>query len=118
MDCLALDDAEPDLDQVQDLESGEQGGAVADIVVGLALRNPDLHRQHRHRPVRRLDLGLLVQHSTIAFSGGCMYSPTISVTLPASCGSVENLNVSARHGATPYSRHTDTANPQIEQQNG
>jgi hypothetical protein len=37
-------------------------------------------------------------HSTIAFSGGCRYSPTMSVTLATSCGSVENLNVSARHG--------------------
>ena len=44
-------------------------------------------------------------HSTTAFSGGARYSPTTSVTLATSCGSVENLNVSARHGCTPYSRH-------------
>src|SRR5262249_9721032 len=29
-------------------------------------------------------------------------SPTTSVTFATSCGSVENLNVSDRHGATPY----------------
>ncbi len=44
-------------------------------------------------------------HSTIAFSGGARYSPTTSVTLATNSGSVENLNVSTRHGATPYSRH-------------
>lgn len=27
------------------------------------------------------------------------------MTLPTSSGSVENLNVSTRHGWTPYSRH-------------
>lgn len=30
----------------------------------------------------------------------------MSVTLPASSESVENLNVSDRHGWTPYSFHT------------
>ena len=29
-----------------------------------------------------------------------------SRTFASSCGSVENLNVSARHGCSPYSRHT------------
>jgi hypothetical protein len=38
--------------------------------------------------------------STIAFSGGFRYSPTTSVTLATSSGSVENLNVSTRHGCT------------------
>src|SRR5215217_5569114 len=44
--------------------------------------------------------------STIAFSGGARYNPTMSVTLASSSGSVENLNVSAFHGFTPYSVHT------------
>jgi hypothetical protein len=39
--------------------------------------------------------------STIAFSGGARYRPTTSVTLATSSGSVENLNVSLRHGCTP-----------------
>ena len=42
-------------------------------------------------------------HSTTAFSGGARYSPTMSTTLASSSGSVENLNVSAFHGLTPYS---------------
>jgi len=41
-------------------------------------------------------------HSTIAFSGGARYNPTTSVTLATSWGSVENLNVSTRHGCTPF----------------
>ncbi len=44
-------------------------------------------------------------HNTIAFSGGHKYKPTTSVTFPTSSGSVENLNVSLRHGCTPYLRH-------------
>ena len=44
-----------------DLQGREQGrGAVPDVVVGAALDQPGLHRQHRHGPVQRLDLGLLV----------------------------------------------------------
>jgi transposase len=39
--------------------------------------------------------------STIAFSGGLRYSPTTSRTLASSSGSVENLNVSHRHGWIP-----------------
>src|SRR3954454_21554265 len=40
----------------------------------------------------------------MAFSGGARYRPTTSVTLATSSGSVENLNVYTRQGATPYSR--------------
>src|ERR1019366_7188097 len=43
-------------------------------------------------------------HSTTAFSGGAKYNPTTSMTLATSSGSVENLNVSTRHGVAPYSR--------------
>ena len=42
--------------------------------------------------------------STIAFSVGARYNPMTSVTFATSSGSVENLNVSRRHGWTPYSR--------------
>jgi hypothetical protein len=84
-----------------DLECGEQGGgAVPDVVVGAPLGLPGLHRQRHLGPVQRLDLGLSSMLSTIAFSGGFRYSPTTSVTLATSSGSVENLNVSTRHGCT------------------
>src|SRR6478609_9642050 len=43
--------------------------------------------------------------STMASSGGGRYSPTMSVTFATNSGSVENLNVSDRHGCTPTSRH-------------
>ena len=41
-------------------------------------------------------------HSTIAFSGGARYKPDDVGHLGHQLGSVENLNVSDRHGATPY----------------
>jgi hypothetical protein len=41
-------------------------------------------------------------HNTIAFARGLRYRPTMSLTLASSSGSVENLNVSAFHGFTPY----------------
>jgi hypothetical protein len=37
-------------------------------------------------------------HNTTALSGGAKYSPTTSVTLATSSGSVENRNDSDRHG--------------------
>ena len=51
--------------------------------------------------------------STTAFSGGSRYSPTTSRTLASSCGSVENLNVSTRHGCRPQLRQIreTVANP-------
>ena len=53
-----------------DLERGEQGGgAVPDVVVGPPLGLAGLHRQRLLGSVQRLDLGLLVELSTIAFSG-------------------------------------------------
>jgi hypothetical protein len=45
--------------------------------------------------------GFSSTQTTTAFSGGCRYSPTTSRIFPSSCGSVENLNVSARQGWTP-----------------
>ncbi len=50
--------------------------------------------------------GFSSTHSTTALSGGLRYRPTTSRTLASSCGSVENLKLSARHGCSPYSRHT------------
>ena len=73
--------------------------------MGALLGMPGLHRQRLLGPVQRLDLGLLVHTHTIAFSGGARYKPMMSVTLATSSGSVENLNVSARHGVTPNDRH-------------
>ena len=43
--------------------------------------------------------------STTAFSGGSRYSPTTSVALATSLGSVENLGVSRRHGCGPHRFH-------------
>src|SRR5690348_12486965 len=45
-------------------------------------------------------------HKTTALSGGLRYSPMTSRTLASSCGSVENLKLSARQGCSPHSRHT------------
>jgi hypothetical protein len=42
--------------------------------------------------------------STTALSGGFRYSPTTSRILDSSSGSVENLNVSRRHGCSPHLR--------------
>ena len=40
--------------------------------------------------------------NTIALSGGFRYRPTTSRTLASNSGSVENLNVSTRHGCRPH----------------
>ena len=69
------------------------------------LSRPGLHGQRLLGPVQRLNLGLLVHTNTIAFCGGARYNPMMSVSLATSSGSVENLNVSARHGLTPNERH-------------
>ena len=42
--------------------------------------------------------------STTAFSGGFRYRPTTSRIFASSSGSVENLNVSVRHGCSPHLR--------------
>src|SRR6266567_689426 len=46
-------------------------------------------------------------HSTMAFSGGSIYNPTISVIFASSCGSVENLNDSVRCGWIPQFRQIE-----------
>jgi hypothetical protein len=42
--------------------------------------------------------------STTAFSGGSIYRPTTSRTFASSCGPVENLKLSRRHGCRPHLR--------------
>src|SRR3990167_10926563 len=49
-------------------------------------------------------------HNTIAFSGGSMYSPTMSRTFSTNSGSLESLKVSWRWGCSPNARQMrDTA---------
>jgi hypothetical protein len=89
-----------------DLQRGEQGGgAVPDVVVRAALGQPRLQRRIGAVRSSAWIWDFSSTQSTIAFSGGCKYNPTTSTTFASSCGSVENRNDSARHGATPYSRH-------------
>ena len=89
-----------------DLECREQcGGAVADVVVAALVGVAGLHRQRLLGPVQRLDLRLLVDTQHDRVLRGARYSPITSVTLATRSGSVENLNVSARHGVTPKARH-------------
>ena len=92
-----------------DLQRGEQGGgAVPDVVVGALLGMTGLHRQ-RLLWVRfkAWISGTSRPHTARPRSPAALrYSPTMSVTLASSSGSVENLNVSAFHGFTPYSVHT------------
>jgi hypothetical protein len=55
--------------------------SFADVVVQAPLGNAGLHRQHRGRPIKRFDLGLLSTHNTAAASDGLRYSPTMSRNL-------------------------------------
>src|SRR5664280_3738031 len=48
----------------------ELSGAVALVVVGMALDLTGLHRQHRCRPIQSLDLVFSSTDRTIARSGG------------------------------------------------
>jgi hypothetical protein len=75
---------------------------AASLIPLMELGMPRLHRQRILGPVQRLHLALLLhaQHDRVL---GARYSPTMSTTLASSSGSVENLNVSAFHGLTPYS---------------
>ena len=90
-----------------DLQGGEQGGgAVSDVVVGEPLGQPRLHRQHRLSAVQRLDLGLLVHAEHDRVLRWRQVQPDDVDDLGFQLGSVENLNVSALQGLTPYSFHT------------
>lgn len=53
----------------RDLQCRKQGGrAVADVVVGLAFGEPNLHRQRRRRPIRCLNLRFFVYtHNDLVF---------------------------------------------------
>ena len=95
-------------------QRGEQGGgAVADVVVGLFLRQPGADRQDRGGRLNAWTCDFSSTHNTTAFAGGCRYSPTTSRIFASSSGSVENLNVWTRQGCRSHLRQiraTD-ANP-------
>jgi hypothetical protein len=100
---LQVDRTEPGDLPGRDLQGGEQsGGAVPDIVVGALLGMTGLHRQVSWVRFNAWIWDFSSIHSTIAFFGGLRYRPITSLTLASSSGSVENLNVSAFHGFTPY----------------
>ena len=88
-----------------DLERGEQrGGAVALVVVGRLLRQPHAQRKDRCGRFSAWTWDFSSTHSTTALPGGFRYNPTTSRTLASSSESVENLNVSCRHGLMWYLR--------------
>ena len=76
---------------------------MPDVVVGPLLGVPGLHRQRLRGPVQRLDLGFFVDTEHDRVLRRRQIQPDMSVTFATSSGSVENLNVSAFHGFTPYS---------------
>ena len=53
------------------------------------LGHPDLHRQGGRGAIQGLDLALLIDTEHDRVLGGSRYSPTMSVTLATSSGSVE-----------------------------
>jgi hypothetical protein len=61
-----------------------------------------LHRQVFWLRFNAWILDFSSSHNMMAFSVGLRYRPIISVPLASSSGSVENLNVAAFHGFTPY----------------
>ena len=89
-----------------DLQRGEQGGgAVADVVVGLLLRQARAHRQDRRGPVQRLDLAISRRRRAPPPSpAGSGTARRRRGPWPPARGSVENLNVSTRHGCRPHLR--------------
>ena len=87
------------------LQGREQGGsAVAHVVVGGFLGQ--FGRIGRIGAVRSsawiCDFSSI--QTTTALSGGFKYNPTTSRTLASNSGSVENLNLSRRHGCRFHSR--------------
>jgi hypothetical protein len=64
-----------------------------------------LHRQHRLGAIQRLDLRLFVDTEHDRVLGWVQIQPDKVGDLSDQLGSVENLNVSARQGWMPYSRH-------------
>jgi hypothetical protein len=91
----------------RDLQRSEQRrGAVPGVVVGALLGPIQPDSADRLGAFQAWIWDFSSTQSTTARAGGCRYSPTTSWTLAASCGSVENLKVSARHGLIPYSRQT------------
>ena len=90
----------------RDLQCREQAGrAVADVVVGGFLRQPGPDRQRSGRCGPAPAPGFSRRRRPRPRSrGGLRYSPTTSRTFASSSGSVENLNVSRRHGCSFHSR--------------
>ena len=74
------------------------------VVVGPPLHLARPHRQERLGPIERLDLALLVHHSTSARSGGWRYKPTMSRTFSMKSGSADSLKVSTRWGCSAKAR--------------
>jgi len=58
-----------------DFESGKEArGAVAFVVVGVALDLPRFHRQHRRRPIESLDLGGSVENLNVSILWGLRFA--------------------------------------------
>jgi hypothetical protein len=89
------------------LQRREQGsGPVPHIVVAAPLGAARAQRQVGSGADSAWIWLFSSTQTTMARSGGCRYRPTTSRTLASSCGSVENLKVSSRHGLRSYSAHT------------
>src|SRR5947209_9838098 len=87
------------------LQRGEQrGGAVATVVIGLFSGIPGRIGSIGAVRSSAWIWDFSSTESTTALSGGFRYKPTTSRTLASSSGSVENLNVSDRHGCRPHLR--------------
>ncbi len=95
VDGLLLDDAEPNLDQVQPRTERRREVDMDTWICGKPVA--DFDRLVRNIFCVRSSAWIWdfsSTHNTIAFSGGAKYRPTTSVTFAISSGSVENLNVS------------------------
>lgn len=76
--------------------------SAADVVMGGPLGQAGPQRQDGLGAVRAWICDFSSTQTTTAFSGGLRYSPTTSVSLASSCGSVENLKSSRRQGCSPH----------------
>jgi hypothetical protein len=88
-----------------DLQRGEQGGgAVADVVVAGLLRQSGPQRQDRRGAIQRLDLRLFVDADNDGLVRRVEVKPDDIADLGFQFRSVENVNVSRRHGCSFHSR--------------
>jgi hypothetical protein len=89
------------------VQRGEQiRRAMPDVVMGVFFGRIERDRQHRLGPVQAWICVFSSIDSTTAPPGGSKYSPTISATFSANAGSLLTLNVPARCGFNPFSRHS------------